>query len=73
VRIGGPPAIVNLYFTGPDGQITPLTRTVVETPNPRDVTFELENEILTSSLRVEVNSVRDREPTHVHLWEISLQ
>ena len=72
VRIGGPPTVVDLIFTSENGDTIPISRTVVEEPMPHDVLIELEEPILASRLRVEILSVRDAEPAHVHLWEISI-
>ncbi len=73
VKVGGPPAAVDLYFTDINGEVIPFTRTIVETPSPRNVLFDLEEEITATRLRIEVNSVRDQEPAHVHLWEIGIE
>ncbi len=73
VKIGGPPAVVDLYFTDETGAVIPYTRTVVETSAPKTVEFQLDSEIRAVRLRVEVNSVRDQEPAHVHLWEIGIE
>ncbi|MCE5209489.1 MAG: glycosyltransferase family 39 protein [Chloroflexi bacterium] len=73
VKVGGPPAVVDLYFTDINGEVIPFTRTIVETPSPRNVLFDLEEEITATRLRIEVNSVRDQEPAHVHLWEIGIE
>lgn len=73
VKIGGPPAIVDLYFTDESGAVIPYTRTVPEEPSPHFVVFQIDPAVQAVRLRVEVNSVRDQEPTHVHLWEIGIE
>jgi hypothetical protein len=44
-----------------------------ESPRPQDIVFTLDQPIEVVSLRLEINSVYDLEPAHVHLWEVTLK
>jgi 4-amino-4-deoxy-L-arabinose transferase-like glycosyltransferase len=73
VKVGGPPAIVDVYILDVYGEVTHLTRTIVQTPSPRWVIFDLDEMLSAVRLRLEVTSVLESEPAHVHLWEISIE
>lgn len=42
-------------------------------PGYRDMTIDFDAPLLVERLRVEVESVEEKEPTHVHLWEVRLR
>jgi 4-amino-4-deoxy-L-arabinose transferase-like glycosyltransferase len=73
VRVGGMPTRVTLRLTVADGAVSTLSQEVDETPNPRFVSFSLEEELAVTQVEVEILSIRDGEPAHVHAWEVELQ
>lgn len=74
VRIGGVPTRVTfeLYL---QGQKTPLlfTQEAEETPDPRTITLNFRRSLSVERVNILVHSIRDREPAHVHLWEVSFK
>jgi 4-amino-4-deoxy-L-arabinose transferase-like glycosyltransferase len=42
-------------------------------PNPRSLDFDLGGEYKVSQVRLQVRSVNDDEPAHVHLWEVTIR
>ncbi len=70
-RVGGTATrvSVSLYTTGED-RPHEFSVEVGETPDPRDVEVLFDKEYEVVRLVVEVRSVNDGEPAHVHLWEI---
>ena len=71
-RVGGVPTQVEAVFTPQVGPVRALTTEVPEAPNPRDVRLELDEPLLVTALELSILNVRDSEPAHVHLWEVTL-
>jgi len=73
VRAGGTPTgvTVEVYLPGSD---TPLVFKAEkpETPDPRDVVVEFGKVFDAARIDIATKSIRDGEPAHVHIWEISL-
>ncbi len=73
VRAGGTPTgvTVEVYQSGSE---TPLVFRAEkpETPDPRDVVVEFGKVFDVVRIDVATKSIRDGEPAHVHIWEISL-
>ncbi len=44
-----------------------------EAPQPQDIVFILDQPIKILHLRLEIKSIYDQEPAHVHLWEVTFQ
>lgn len=73
VRVGGTPTEVSVFpYESLDG--TPFYFSMVkdETPDPRNVTVMFDEPMETVRIDIEVRSIRDREPAHVHVWELEL-
>lgn len=72
--VGGVPTRVAALVTTP-GVPQPLVFSVEveESPTPRTVALDFGETLLVEQLEIRVLSVRDSEPAHVHLWEITLQ
>jgi hypothetical protein len=70
-RVGGTPTKVTLVLTDVDGNVYNFVQDAEESPTPRDVTFQLDQTYHVISMHVEVLSIYNQEPAHVHLWEIS--
>jgi hypothetical protein len=73
VRVGGTPTEVTVILTDKSGEAHPYHQKVIETPTPRTVQFSFSDKYDITKLRVEVLSIYDQEPAHVHLWEIVLE
>lgn len=73
LQIGGPLTEVSLT-AWPASGTPPLTfrQTAAEAPNPRPLVMLLNAPLQTRRIRLEVRSVNDVEPAHVHLWEVDL-
>ncbi len=72
LRVGGTPTRVSAVLTSPDGSVITIEQTVEESPIPRSVVLELEEVFTAAQIHLEVLSIRDKEPAHVHLWEITI-
>ena len=74
VRIGGTPTriTVTLQVTGQEKAVV-FQSDFAENPLVRTVRMDFNKTLDVQSLRVEIESTRDGEPAHVHVWEISLQ
>lgn len=74
VKIGGTATRVTV-----DLELADETRTlnfsqeVTNTPNPRTLDLDFGGSWKVSQIRVQVKSVNDKEPAHVHLWEVFLK
>lgn len=73
IRVGGTPTEVTVILTDQNGETHQYRQQVVETPTPRTVPFSFSDMNAITKLRVEVFSIYDEEPAHVHLWEIELE
>lgn len=74
VRIGGTPTriTVTLQLVGQEKAVVYQTD-FAENSLARTVRMDFNQSLNIQSLRVEIESTRDGEPAHVHVWEISLQ
>jgi hypothetical protein len=74
VLVGGTATRVNLRLEDSAGVLLlEQEQTVKEAANPRDVAFDWEKSLPVSRLLIEVDSIHDGEPAHVHLWEVNLK
>lgn len=73
VRVGGTPTEVTVSVY-PPGSDTPTTfvESKPETPDPRDVVIDFGKTLDAARIDISTKSVRDGEPAHVHIWEITL-
>jgi hypothetical protein len=71
VMVGGTTTKTTLYMETADGNHYQMENFAYEESNPRKIAFNLEQPIELVSLRIEINSVYDSEPAHVHLWEVT--
>ncbi len=71
-RVGGVPTRVEAVFTPQEGPARSFSTEVAEAANPRDVRLELDEPLLVTAIELNILNVRDGEPAHVHLWEITL-
>ncbi len=57
-----------------EGETRPQTFTgeKPETADPRDLEVRFNEEIPATKVEIEVLSIRDKEPAHVHVWEMTL-
>jgi 4-amino-4-deoxy-L-arabinose transferase-like glycosyltransferase len=74
IRVGGVQQriTVNVYPPGSDQPIT-FTQNKDQTPDPRDVIFNFNQSITADRIFIEVLSVNDTEPAHVHVWTVDFQ
>jgi hypothetical protein len=74
VRIGGTTTHVTAILTAED-QDSPITfeDEFVVSPYTRDVSLDFSQTWMLTKLRLEVKSVYDGEPAHVHIWEVTLK
>ncbi|HZW03699.1 MAG TPA: hypothetical protein VFF68_07225, partial [Anaerolineaceae bacterium] len=74
VRVGGTPTLV-VVRACPPGTNSCLEQSVEvgETPHPREVLVEFATPVTADRVAVDVLSVRDGEPAHVHLWEVTFR
>lgn len=74
VRIGGATTTLSLEGYNASGDsIFDQTYEIAQDPNPRTITVELPGRLSLNRLEIDVKNTYDSEPTHVHLWEITLQ
>ena len=73
VRVGGTGSRVTIYLYE-EGLERPriYSQQVWESPEPRYVTFNFDRAVTTKRIWISVLSVYDREPAHVHLWEVKV-
>lgn len=72
--IGGGATEFTVYAQNEDGSKTFTSSiTLTESPQIRTVQIPVNLGQNVSRLRFEVRTIRDREPTHVHLWDIKLE
>ena len=64
--------IARLYDAEGHDPLT-LDKTVNDNPLPRDVALSLDQPMEVLRVEIEVLSVNDGEPAHVHLWEIAFK
>jgi hypothetical protein len=73
LRVGGTTTSANLYLETSDGSSQQLENFAYEAPQPQDIVFILDQPVKIHHLRLEINSIYDQEPAHVHLWEVTFQ
>jgi hypothetical protein len=73
LRIGGTTTSITIYIETADGTHYQLQNYATESPRPQDVVFTLEQGVKLTHIRMEINSVYEHEPAHVHLWEVTFQ
>ncbi len=73
LRVGGVPTRVTVRVYR-EGETRPQTFTgeKPETADPRDLEVRFNEEIPATKVEIEVLSIRDKEPAHVHVWEMTL-
>jgi hypothetical protein len=71
VMVGGTTTKTTLYLEDADGNHYQMENFAYEETHPREIIFHLELPIELVSIRIEINSVYDSEPAHVHLWEVT--
>ncbi|HTX78993.1 MAG TPA: hypothetical protein VMC62_04965, partial [Longilinea sp.] len=74
IRVGGVQQriTVNVYPPGSDQPIT-YTQDKAQTADPRDVIFNFNQSITADRIFIEVLSVNDTEPAHIHVWTVDFQ
>ncbi len=73
VLIGGATSKISLFIELEDGSRISMTEHVAEESHPREVIFDLANSAQATFLRIEIESIYDPEPAHVHLWEVTIE
>jgi 4-amino-4-deoxy-L-arabinose transferase-like glycosyltransferase len=73
VKVGGTTTRTTIYLESTDGNHYEMENFANEAPQPRVILFTLDQPIDISSLRLEIESVYDSEPAHVHLWEVTFR
>jgi hypothetical protein len=71
VMVGGTTTRTTLYLVDANGSHYQMENYAYEETHPREIAFHLERPIELVSLRIEINSVYDSGPAHVHLWEVT--
>ncbi len=74
LRVGGVPTQVTV-LAYVEGENLPRNFTVEtgESPNPQLVVVDFLQEYQISALQIEILNIRDHEPAHVHLWEVTFR
>jgi hypothetical protein len=72
LRVGGTPTRVNVEVVTIDSD-TPLHFEQIkeETPDPRDMVIDFGSTYQVTQVKIQVLSIGDKEPAHVHVWEIT--
>ncbi len=73
LRIGGTTTTTTVYIESDDGGHRIMNDNASEESHPRDVVINLAKPTPTTFLRIEIKSVYDPEPAHVHLWEVTIE
>jgi hypothetical protein len=74
VRVGGAPTLVRAtLFPSDRGEPVVFSAEVDRSSDFRDVTIELPAPVESDHLRLEIETVGEGEPTHVHVYEIRLE
>ncbi len=74
IRIGGATTTLSLAGFNSSGERTlHQVYEIAQDPNPRTITVDLPGRLSLNRLEIDVMNTYDSEPTHVHLWEITLQ
>jgi hypothetical protein len=74
VSIGGSASQISIYVI-PEGSTTPLAASisVEDSSTTRTISLPIPTSLAFSRMRVELRTIRDGEPSHVHLWDIGLK
>jgi len=74
IRVGGVASRVTIQLQV-EGQDTPLTfaQDAPDTPLPKDMTLNFGSTLQVKFVHLEVLSVNDTEPAHIHLWEVTFK
>jgi len=74
VRIGGATTTLSLAGFDDSGEmVINKVYQVEQDPNPRTITVKFSSTLSLSRLELDIKNTYDSEPSHVHLWEITLQ
>lgn len=74
VRIGGATTTLSLAGFNTAGEMVfNKAFLIAQDPNPRTIAVEFPSTLPLSRLEIDVKNTYDSEPSHVHLWEITLQ
>lgn len=74
LRIGGAPTTIKIIVTPADGSSPQGFQKVVPVSNDyRNIIFSLDNAVQISQTTISVKNTDDKEPSHVHLWEVTLK
>lgn len=74
VMVGGTATQVDVRLLDEkNGEILAQSQTLPADPNPRSTTFGFGTTFTPTTIQVEVTSLGDGEPAHVHLWEVTLK
>lgn len=73
LRIGGTTTWTTLYLESDDGTHLSLNNHASVESHPRDVIINLDKPKPISFIRIEIESLYDPEPAHVHLWEVTFK
>jgi hypothetical protein len=71
LKVGGTTTKTTLYLETPDGSHYQLGNFADEESQPQEVVFTFDHPVDIKYLRLEIKSVYDQEPAHVHLWEVT--
>jgi hypothetical protein len=71
VKVGGVPTRITAYvYTDEHEEPEVYTMEKPETPDPRNVDINFGKTVRATRIDIEILSIRDTEPAHVHVWEI---
>ena len=74
VRIGGTSTMVTVTLLDAKGVVLLCnSQTLGDAPNPRNIDFDFNGKVNVVEVQVDVRSIHDGEPAHVHLWEVALR
>lgn len=74
MRIGGPATKLSVYvIPAASDDILTFSKTVLEAPEVRNITMAIPTDKPINRMRIEVRSIRDQEPAHIHLWDVGLE
>ena len=73
LRVGGTTTSASLYLETDDGGSQQLEDHAYEAAQPQDIVFILDQPVKILHLRLEIYSIYDQEPAHVHLWEVTFE
>lgn len=72
VRIGGVPTEVAVQLQDENGNVLlGIAHYAAESPNPRTLEIDFGRALAARRILIDITSVYEREPAHVHLWEVT--